>query len=175
MTTLVDCPRSDRAQWTFRLFGTPVRVKLWFWITMLIMGSSHQLGGLLVWVGVCFVSILLHEMGHVWAFRFFRRDAEVVLYGFGGLAIPHSDVDGVFPEVTVALAGPLAGFCLAGFTLAVVALGGGRVFAGWHMFLPHVGAMLDYRLLLWMRSVPLFVHANVLVNDLLFVNIYWAW
>lgn len=174
MTTLVDCPRSDRVQWSFRLFGTPVRVKFWFWITMLIMGSSRQLGGLLVWVGVCFVSILLHEMGHVWAFRFFRRNAEVVLYGFGGLAIPQSDVEGVFPQVTVAVAGPLAGFCLAGFTLAVVALGGGRVFAGWHTFLPYVRAMLNYRLLLRMRSVPLFVHANVLLNDLLFVNIYWG-
>ena len=37
MTTLVDCPQSDRGQWSFRLFGTPVRVKFWFWITLLII------------------------------------------------------------------------------------------------------------------------------------------
>ncbi len=35
MTTLVDCPESQRGTWTFRLLGTRVRVKAWFWITPL--------------------------------------------------------------------------------------------------------------------------------------------
>jgi Zn-dependent protease len=174
VTTIVDCPQSDRGQWSFRLFGTSVRVKFWFWIVLLILGSDRELAGALIWVAVCFVSILLHEMGHVLAFRFFRRDAEVVLYGFGGLAIPHGDVDGPFPEVVVAAAGPAAGFCLAGLTLAAITATGGHVFIGWHLFLPHLSAMINYKLLLWSRSVPFYAHAITLVNDLLFVNFYWG-
>jgi Zn-dependent protease len=174
VTTIVDCPQSDRATWRFRLFGTSVRVKFWFWIALLILGSDRDPGGLSIWVAACFVSILLHEMGHVFAFRFFRRDAEVVLYGFGGMAIPYRDVEGTFPEAVVAAAGPTAGFCLAGLTLAAVSLTGGSVFLGWHMFLPHLSAVLNYKLLLWSRSTSLYLHATVLVNDLLFVNFYWG-
>jgi Zn-dependent protease len=174
MTTICDCPQSDRAQWSFRLFGTSVRVKFWFWITLLIAASDRDPADVLIWVAVCFVSILLHEMGHVFAFRFFRRDAEVVLYGFGGLAIPRRDVDGTFPQVMVAAAGPAAGFCLAGLTLAAAALTGGRVFLGRHMFLPHLSAMINIKLLMWSHSVPLYTHATVLANDLLFVNFYWG-
>src|SRR5580700_9720501 len=98
MTTLVDCPESDRGQWSFWLFGTRVRVKPWFWITLLLLGANRSVSGTAIWVAVCFVSILLHEMGHVFAFRFFRRDAEVVLYGFGGLAIPNCAVNGPSPR-----------------------------------------------------------------------------
>jgi len=55
------------------------------------------------------------------------------LYGFGGLAIPQRDVNGVVPRVLVALAGPVAGFCLAGLTAAAVTLTGGRIWFGWYM------------------------------------------
>ena len=174
MPTVVDCPQSNRAQWSFQLFGARVRVKFWFWLTLLILGSERDLLGLLIWVGVCFVSILLHEMGHVFAFRFFRRDAEVVLYGFGGLAIPNGDVEGPLAKVTVAAAGPTAGFCLAGLTLALAKLTGGHIVIYWHMLLPHASTVLNYKLIVWSHSVRLYFRAMLLVNDLLFVNFYWG-
>jgi Zn-dependent protease len=43
---------------------------------------------LLVWVGVTFTSILVHELGHALAFRYFGIESEIVLYQMGGLAIP---------------------------------------------------------------------------------------
>jgi stage IV sporulation protein FB len=174
VTTIVDCPQSDRGQWSFRLFGTPVAVKFWFWIALLLLNSDRGPAGEVIWVAVCFVSILLHEMGHVFAFRFFRRNARVVLYGFGGMAIPDRDVDGPFPAAVVAVAGPAAGFCLAGLTLAAAILTGGSVHLGRNMFLPHLTAMLNYRMLLWPHGVSLYTHAILLVNDLLFVNFYWG-
>src|SRR5215469_750789 len=149
MATVVDCPQSNRAQWSFRLFGTPVRVKFWFWLTLLILGAERDLKGLLIWVAVCFVSILLHEMGHVLAFHYFHREAEVVLYGFGGLAIPNGDVEGTFPKVMVAAAGPAAGFCLAGLTFVIAKLTGGHVVIYWHLLLPHASAVLNYKLIVW--------------------------
>jgi hypothetical protein len=84
------------------------------------MGSSRDFGNALIWVAVCFISILLHEMGHVFALRCFGVDAEAALYGFGGLAIPQRDVNGVVPRVLVALAGPVAGFCLAGLNMVAI-------------------------------------------------------
>jgi len=43
---------------------------------------------LAVWVGMTFVSILVHELGHALAFRYFGIQCEIVLYQMGGLAIP---------------------------------------------------------------------------------------
>src|SRR5579871_969500 len=92
MTTLVDCPQSHRGEWTFHLFGTPVHVKVWFWISILLLGGNQEPIPLVTWVAVCFASILLHEFGHVCAFRLFGEDAEIVLYGWGGLAVPRRGV-----------------------------------------------------------------------------------
>lgn len=45
---------------------------------------------LLIWVACVFLSILIHELGHALAFRYFGQRAQIVLYHFGGLAIPNS-------------------------------------------------------------------------------------
>jgi len=174
MPTLCDCPQSDRGQWSFRLFGVPVHVKFWFWVTTVFACYGRELGEILIWVGVCFVSILLHELGHVFAFRLFRRDAEVVLYGFGGLAVPKGNVYGMWPEIIVSAAGPFAGFCLAALTACVVAATGGRLFFGRHLFLLDIGAMISRKALLWSHSRALWLHLTVLADDLLFVNFYWG-
>src|SRR5271169_6821462 len=86
MTTLVDCPDGGRGVWRFRLFGIPVSVQPWFWLTTLFMGANRSVGMLLIWIAVCFVSILLHEVGHVMAYRAFGEQGSIVLYGWGGLA-----------------------------------------------------------------------------------------
>ena len=77
--TLVDCPESSRGEWRFRLFDIPVRVHSWFWFTTIFMSATRDAGGVLIWVAVCFVSILLHELGHVLAFRVFSEEAEALL------------------------------------------------------------------------------------------------
>lgn len=102
----------------FRLLGFPVRVHPWFWIvTILLNGDSLLKIGpqfLLIWVAVVFVSILVHELGHALAFRRFGERAEIVLYAFGGLAIPQGVVSGRWRRIVVSLAGPFAGFILCG-------------------------------------------------------------
>ena len=165
MTTLVDCPESRAGEWRFHMFDTPVRVKIWFWITILLIGGEREPGAMAIWAAVCFVSILLHEFGHVFAFRVFRERAEVVLYGWGGLAIPRGDVSGSFPRLVVALAGPFAGFCLTGLALLAARYSGVSIHLGFYMFLPVLavspgGAAYSY----W----------HVLLNDLLLVNFYWG-
>ena len=102
----------------FRFLGFPVRVHPWFWIATLLLNGDGllRLGPeyLLIWIVVVFVSILVHELGHALAFRRFGADADIVLYAFGGLAIPTNSIAGRGRRILVSLAGPIAGFVLFG-------------------------------------------------------------
>lgn len=61
-----------------------------------------------------FLSILVHELGHVLMGRFFGSYGQIVLYSFGGLALGSSDVPRRSQRILVYLAGPAAGFALYG-------------------------------------------------------------
>lgn len=173
MAAILDCPESGPAQLNFRLFGTPVRVHFWFWLAMLMIGGRRGPLEAAVWVAVCFVSIPLHEMGHVAAFRFFGHRAEVVLYGCGGLAIPFGEVVGTLPRVWVALARPVAGFCLAALTMAAVGLTGGSYLFGWG-FPPYLIAMPNPILVLGPHGTQTYYFVSVVADDFLFVNFAWG-
>jgi stage IV sporulation protein FB len=149
MFSLLD-PGPSRGEVRFHLFGIPVRVHPWFWFTTLIMGASRDPGTLMVWVAVVFVSILVHEMGHVIAFRCFGVRAHVLLYGFGGLASPEGYLNGWFARVAVPAAGPVAGFLLAAATMACSAMLG--------------------------PDNPLVFNRywNTMMADLWFVNVFWG-
>ncbi len=173
VTTILDCPGSTRGEIKFRFFGIPVRVQPWFWMTTIFMCANRETGAALIWVAVCFVSILLHEVGHVIAFQAFGEQAEVVLYSWGGLAVPKRGIRmGTFAETVISLAGPVAGFCFAVLVTAVALVAGAKFHLVFHtLVFPSLTASFhttnpsDYlRTYYW----------NVLLNDLLFVNIYWG-
>lgn len=111
-------PDRTRYDLNFRLFGFPVRVHPLFWLLSAVFGAealeTYGLVYLLAWVGLVFVSILVHELGHALAFRLFGADSHIVLYSFGGLAVPWASVRGRWQRVVVSLAGPAAGFVLYG-------------------------------------------------------------
>jgi stage IV sporulation protein FB len=149
MFSLLD-PGPSRGELRFQLFGVPVRIHPWFWFTTLIMGATRDPGTLMVWVAVVFVSILVHELGHVAAFRYFGVRAHVLLYGFGGLAIPDDYLRGWLARIVVPAAGPLAGFLLAIVT-----------FACSHVLDPE-SALGSNR------------YWNTMMGDLFFVNVFWG-
>ena len=81
----------------FRLFGFPVRIHPLFWLGAALLGASTLDAGLhflLIWIARGLVSILVHELGHAVAFRGSVRDSHIVLWMFGGLAVPYSGVTG---------------------------------------------------------------------------------
>jgi len=125
-------PSQTQFDLRFRLFGIDVRVSPWFWVIMAAMGwgggpahdREHFLQHLIVWIACCFVSILIHEMGHVLAGRLFGSDGHIVLYGMGGLAIGSSGLDRRWQRIVVYAAGPGADFLLVGL------IWGGLVLAG---------------------------------------------
>jgi stage IV sporulation protein FB len=104
-----------RVDWRFRLFGTSVRVHPLFWILpLLLAGDARDAWRVLFWVVVVFVSILVHEFGHILAMRLFGGDGYIVLGGYGGLAIsPSARYHRWSNDVFVSAAGPLAGMLFA--------------------------------------------------------------
>ena len=168
----------------FQVMDFPVRVHPLFWLVALILGASGvwtdqgevlpNAGMMLVsWVSVMFVSILVHELGHSMVMRHFAQSSHIVLYMLGGLSIPDGSFNSFsrprrhtrLNDILISLAGPGAGFLLAGLTvLLIYAIGG--------------------RFQIEIRNFPLFFYAEfpeetslalrVFVTDLLFVNVFWG-
>jgi Zn-dependent protease len=94
----------------WRMFGTPVRVQPWFWLMSVILGYDAWIragvGFVLAWVACVFVSILLHEFGHIWMGRLFGSHGHIVLFSFGGLAIGSNQLSRRWQRILVLLAGP---------------------------------------------------------------------
>lgn len=103
-------PDETRFDLRWRLFGTPVRVHPMFWLVALILGYDATIragvGFVLAWVGCVFVSVLLHEFGHVWMGRLFGSHGHIVLFSFGGLAIGSNNLRRRWQRILVLLAGP---------------------------------------------------------------------
>jgi len=96
----------------------PVIVEPSFWILSVIMGWSDRPEEVASWVAICFVSILVHELGHALVSRAFGATTWIRLYSFGGLCYSdrrHSK----WRDIAVSVAGPAAGFCLGGAVLLV--------------------------------------------------------
>jgi len=124
---LFQSPPPTRFDLNFNLFGVPVRVHPLFWVLAIFLGSgSGDLLQILIWVFVVFVSIIVHEMGHALAFRYYGISSHIVLHFMGGLALPESSPWGtgyarVSPtprqQIVISRAGPFAGFVLAGLVI----------------------------------------------------------
>lgn len=76
----------------FSIFGIPVRVDPWFWITMAFIGSGMAGNRqdwfvlLLVFIFAAFLSILIHELGHALMIRKYGLSTAITLQAFGGFA-----------------------------------------------------------------------------------------
>lgn len=143
---------------TFDLFGFEVRTNLLFFVLPVFIGqgfvSSFQKVnpgvGMLIVAAVFWVSILVHELGHAFAFRMFGIHSRIVLYLMGGLAIPEglhrwssAKKGRLTPvqQIIVSLAGPVAGLMLAAaLCLIVWSLKGSFATSSWKIIpLPMFG------------------------------------
>jgi stage IV sporulation protein FB len=77
--------------WNFNLNGIPVRVQFFFWLSAFLLGGGLRMTGaedwvpILLWTAVMFGSILVHEMGHALASRFWGGQPKIELHGLGGV------------------------------------------------------------------------------------------
>jgi len=76
----------------FSIFGIPVQVQPFFWITLVIIGGAlgATTASAILQVGIFvlagFISILIHELGHALTARKFGAYSEITLQAFGGYA-----------------------------------------------------------------------------------------
>jgi stage IV sporulation protein FB len=160
----------------FRIFGFPVRVHPAFWLVGLVLGmNSGDVRQILLWVAAVFVCILVHELGHAAAMRWFGIRSSIVLYSFGGLTIPydgdasryHSARTG--EQILISFAGPGAGFLFALILVGgIYAVGQGSqiVLIPLFDFLPDFQILPDY--------ISRFPLVTILFRDLFQISIYWG-
>lgn len=128
-------PAQTEYDWNFQLLGIPIRVSPWFWALATLLGlqaTSSDLPLLLMWVLAVLVSIVVHELGHSLCFRYYRINSHIVLYHFGGLAIPDSFQAPMGyggrsrpgQQLAIAAAGPAAQLVLALLVIVLLRLGG---------------------------------------------------
>ena len=168
-------PPPTRYDLRFTVAGIPVRVHPLFWLITLLLGSSGNLLLIPLWLLVIFVSILVHELGHAFAFRRFGQRSHIVLHFAGGLTIPEttywgSGVASVYltpnQNIFISLAGPVAGFLLAALVMIFVLVTGGSVGITWLLgILP-----LPLRADLTFGGNLL----SVFITLMLWVNLFWG-
>ncbi len=114
----------------FTVLGFPIVVHWMFWVNTALLGGGlsanrpEDFQRLIIWMLAAFVSIVVHELGHALAMRHYGARAAIMLYAFGGLAIP----DRGFTrgrDIIVSLAGPFVQILLgiAAFTLLSISKG----------------------------------------------------
>jgi Zn-dependent protease len=152
-TVMLTEPERSQFDLQFHLFGIWVRVHPLFWLFTVFLGwPAMRVGGftfLLAWVACVFVSILIHEMGHVFMGRLFGTDGYIVLYSFGGLAVGSRSLNNRWQRIAVSFAGPLA-------QLIILI----PVWWGWDMQM-------------WVAQKDLSRLANYLLGSIYIVNLYW--
>ena len=173
-------PARTQADVNFSLLGFPIRISGWFWLGVLVIGwpmtqpepgapSNAQLRNVVLWLTAVFLSILIHELGHSLAMRRFGISSHIVLYHFGGLAVPDS-ASGYArhpnQRIFISLAGPLLQIASA-FLMMFAIAGSGRVIPLWGfvadlLMLPKTGNVIE--------NYPLFHFCH----DYLYISVYWA-
>lgn len=173
---LFQVPPPTRYDLRFSVAGIPVRVHPLFWLLAFLFGfSANNILYTFLWVFAIFISILIHELGHAFAFRRYGLRSSIVLHFAGGLTVPESVSWGSTwanvalrpnQEIFISLAGPFAGFLFAGLLIGGVLAAGGSIGINW---------LLGFIPLPTVGSIPFGgAFLTVLVIFLLSVNIFWG-
>lgn len=170
----------QKTQWdlNFTVFGFPVRVHPMFWLFGLLIGGTGNSQIMLIGLLVRFVSILIHELGHALMIRRFGREAYIVLYMLGGLAIegnpnpyasswnPRSERRTPWEQIYISFAGPAAQLLLAGLIVVFTKAMGGRVDVTFYAYIiPHFDIEPSLRI---SREL------EMLLEIALWFNTWWA-
>ena len=139
----------------FDVMGFPVRISWTFWLGAVFFGfylaqfvdtrfgpdSPGMAPLLILWTCCLLVSILIHELGHALAYRYFGVHSYIVLYHFGGLAVSRGSFMGgrsgasLTPKENfiVSAAGPALQILSAVVAICLFKLGGYQIVAFYFM------------------------------------------
>ncbi|GEM_PF-3527073 len=148
-----------------RLLGAEIRVHWLFLALFVIVGlrdliRQESIGRVLglAALGVIFLSVFLHELGHVWTgLRAGGKARQILMWPLGGMA----EIEGVppfpGPQIRVSAMGPAVNLVLSLLCLGLLALAGLSPFR-WHGFGPYLlqVGFLGNAVLFAFNLVPLF-------------------
>lgn len=132
----------------FRIAGFPVRIEATFFLVAAILGQGRPGNLLLAWIGVVFLSILVHEMGHGVALRTFGDTPRITLHAFGGATHPTKALP-PGKDVVATLAGPLTGLLVLGLPAYAIRASAGP---------PDIDSLTRW----------------IVLSDLVWVNVGWS-
>ncbi len=111
-----------------QIFGFPLRIDLFFFVTAWLIGGRQEPLWMLVWVVVVLTGVLAHELGHAFAGRRLGLEPWIQLTAFGGMTgwrRPRPLTAG--QQILISAAGPAVGISIGG---AVLVAGLAGVFTG---------------------------------------------
>ena len=91
----------------------PIIIYPSFWILAAVIAFLFGEGDVIrmvIWVGVIFISVLFHEMGHALTALFFGRKPRIELVAMGGLTYHDGDKLAYWKQFLITLNGPFFGF-----------------------------------------------------------------
>jgi Zn-dependent protease len=103
-----------------RIFGFPVELKPSFFLISILLGygSSTSVPAIAAWTAMVGVAVLIHELGHAFAYRRYGHGARIELYSMGGLTYSTGGPQlRPLQSALVSFAGPAAGFALAALVI----------------------------------------------------------
>ncbi|MBS1847609.1 MAG: hypothetical protein JST73_04965 [Actinobacteria bacterium] len=103
-----------------RLGSVPIRVEWPFFLIAALLGGGlirswpgNRLAFLGIWIGIVFVSILVHELGHAIAYRVYGQHPTVTITAFWGLTEGQRELP-KWRSVVVSLSGVIAAMAVLG-------------------------------------------------------------
>jgi len=92
----------------------PIVIHPFFWLFAGLIGwmASGSMVGMLIWVGIIFVSVLFHEYGHALTAVLFKQKAHIQLVALGGLTMFDGPKLKFWQQFVITFNGPLFGFIL---------------------------------------------------------------
>ncbi|NGX56344.1 MAG: Stage IV sporulation protein FB [Candidatus Anoxychlamydiales bacterium] len=100
----------------------PITIHPFFWIFSFLIGFliSQSILGTLIWVGIIFLSVIVHEMGHALTAIIFKQNPKIQLVALGGMTSYQGKNLKYYKQFIITLNGPIFGFLL--YLLATVIL-----------------------------------------------------
>ncbi len=77
-------PQRERSR-GLQIFGFPLRIEPFFFVTAWLIGGRQEPQWMIVWVVMVFTGVLAHELGHAFAGRRMGLEPWIQLIAFGGL------------------------------------------------------------------------------------------
>lgn len=114
----------DRRGQGLRIFGFPLHIDPWFFLTAWLIGGRQEPLWMVVWVLVVLVGIVAHELGHAFVGRKLGMEPWIRLFAFGGMTSwsrPRPLSSG--QQIMISVAGPAVGIAIGGSVLVAAQAG----------------------------------------------------